>query len=287
MDDPGAPPVELVHVDVPGGRLRVRSTGRGPSALLVHGLLVNSHVWDPLVPRLTPHLRLVMPDLPLGGHHDALAAGADRSLPAHAERLLHLARRLPGPVVLVASDTGGAVAQLAVTRAPELFDRLVLLPCDAFGNCPPRPLVPARWLAAVPGAIGAAAFALRAAPVARLALALVSRHRASRAELDRLLGAVRSDRGVQRDLRGLLRHLRPQVTRAVAAELHRFERPVLIAWSRRDPLFPQEHAHRLAARFPDARVVVADRSRALVCLDRPDWLADRVLEFLGAAPDRR
>lgn len=275
MDD------DLTHVDVPGGRIDVRSVGQGPTALFVHGLLVNGHVWDPLIPRLSDRLRMVLPDLPLGGHRSALEPDADCSLEAHAARVVQLARQLPRPIVLIGSDTGGAIAQIAVAREPSLFDRLVLLPSDAFDNCPPKLLVPARWLAAVPGAIGAVVFSLRLRMVMPIMMSLVSRRKSDAAFLDELIGDLRTDPGVRRDLRKLLRNLRPEVTRAVASELYQFKQPVLIAWSKRDPLFPLNHAERLAACFPRASVVLAERSRAFISIDEPEWLAEHILNFVA------
>jgi pimeloyl-ACP methyl ester carboxylesterase len=280
MDD------ELTQVDVPGGRIDVRFVGRGPTALFLHGLLVNGHVWDPLIPGLSGRLRMVLPDLPLGGHRAALEPDADCSLEAHAARVVRLARQLPRPIVLVGSDTGGAIAQIAVAREPGLFDRLVLLPSDAFDNCPPKLLVPLRWLAAVPGAVGAVAFSLRLRMVMRIMMSLVSRRRSDDAFLDELAGDLRTDRGVRRDLRKLLRNLRPEVTGAVADELLQFKRPVLIAWSKRDPLFPLDHAERLAACFGRASVVLAERSRAFISVDEPEWLAERILDFVAVDEDR-
>lgn len=271
---------DMTDLVVPGGRIEVRSVGQGPTVLFVHGLLVNGHVWDPLIPGLADRLRMVLPDLPLGGHKSALEPDADCSLEAHAARVLKLARQLPQPLVLVGSDTGGAIAQIAVAREPDLFDRLVLLPSDAFNNCPPKLLVPVRWLAAVPGAINAVAFSLRWSVMVRIMMALVSRRRSSSAFLDELAGDLRTNPGVQRDLRKLLRNLRPEVTSAVAGELHRFKQPVLIAWARHDPLFPLNHAERLAGCFPQASVVLAERSRAFISIDEPQWLSERILEFV-------
>ncbi|MET0133321.1 MAG: alpha/beta fold hydrolase [Kibdelosporangium sp.] len=272
------------RVETPGGPIEIRTVGQGTTVLFVHGLMVNGHVWDPLIDRLRDRFLLVLPDLPLGGHRLALRPDADCGLAAHAERVIEIARQLTGPVVLVGSDTGGAIAQMAVTREPELFDRLVLLPSDAFDNCPPKLLTPMRWLAGVPGAIRGAVFAMRLEVIVRATMKLVSRRRSESAFLDELLGSLRSDRGVQRDFVKLLQGLRPEVTNAVAAELPKFRRPVLIAWSRKDPLFPLEHAHRLAEAFPDASVVIAENSRAFISIDEPEWLADRITEFAG--PDR-
>jgi pimeloyl-ACP methyl ester carboxylesterase len=67
-----------------------------------------------------------------------------------------------------------------------------------------------------------------------------------------------------------------------SARLAGFDRPVLLAWAREDPFFPVAHAHRLAAIFPDARVVEIDDARAFVSLDQPERLAQLIGEFVAA-----
>ncbi|WP_215451861.1 alpha/beta fold hydrolase [Streptomyces sp. ATCC 21386] len=275
---------ETVRVETSGGPIHLRRTGQGPALLFVHGLMVNGHVWDPLVAGLRDRFHMVLPDLPLGGHRTPLEPDADCSLEAHAARVIEIARKLPGPVVLVGSDTGGAISQIAVAREPGLFDRLVLLPSDAFDNCPPKLLAPLPALAAVPGVIRAVSLSLRLGLVKRLMMMLVARSRVAPATIGELIGALPHDRAVQRDFTKLLRGLRPEVTRAVAGELHRFRGRVLVVWSRKDPLFPFEHAQRLAACFPRSSVVIAEHSRAFVSLDEPDWLVERITEFIDDGP---
>ncbi|TDD50000.1 alpha/beta hydrolase [Nonomuraea terrae] len=277
---------EETRVLTTGGQIDVREVGQGTTALFVHGLMVNGHVWDPLIAGLRDRFRMVLPDLPLGGHRTPLEPDADCGLQAHAQRVVELARRLPPPVVLIGSDTGGAIAQIAVTLEPDLFDRLVLLPSDAFDNCPPRLLAPMRLLADVPGAVRAVALSLRLDLVRRAMMLLVSRRSPDPALLDVLLGELPGSRGVQRDFAKLLRGLRPEVTQAVAKELHRFRRPVLVVWSRRDPLFPFHHAQRLASCFSHSSVAIAENSRAFVSLDEPEWLAARIAEFVAAGDGR-
>jgi pimeloyl-ACP methyl ester carboxylesterase len=271
---------ETLRFDVRGGVIEARCAGQGPTVVLLHGLLVNGHVWDPLIPLLADGARLVMPDLPLGGHRRPLDDDADCSLSAHAERVIEIARRLPGPITLVGSDTGGAVAQIAVASAPGVFDRLVLLPSDAFENCPPRLLAPLCLAARIPGVLALIVHALRAGVVTRLVMKLVARASLARAVLDRLLGDLRVNRGIRRDLTKLLRHLRPRATLEAAAQLDRFRGAALVIWSERDPLFPAEHGRRLAERLAHARLEIVSGTRAFISLDQPERLARLLRDFI-------
>src|SRR3954454_13699432 len=111
--------------------MELRDTGGdGAPVVMLHGLLVDGSLWDGVVARL-PGRRCVVPTLPLGSHTTPVA---DRSglTPAGLADLVadELERRDLRDVTLVASDTGGVLAQLLVTRRPERIAKLVLTPCD-------------------------------------------------------------------------------------------------------------------------------------------------------------
>jgi pimeloyl-ACP methyl ester carboxylesterase len=77
------------------------------------------------------------------------------------------------------------------------------------------------------------------------------------------------------------------VTLDVARELPRFERPVLIAWTPEDRSFPLRLGERLAAAFPDARLVTIPDSRVFVAEDAPDACADAIAAFVTGATEPR
>ena len=60
------------HVATRVGPVSVRSLGSGPPVLAVHGLLLDSRLWDDTARLLAPHARVVLPDLPLGAHRRAV-----------------------------------------------------------------------------------------------------------------------------------------------------------------------------------------------------------------------
>lgn len=61
-------------------------TGTGPTVILVHGVVHRGHAWDPIVPLLADHHRVVVVDLP--GH------GESPDVPADAEPVSYMADRL-------------------------------------------------------------------------------------------------------------------------------------------------------------------------------------------------
>jgi acyl-coenzyme A thioesterase PaaI-like protein len=48
--------------------------GTGQPIVFVHGLMVGHEVWAPLLPKLGPGLRCIVPTWPLGAHTQAMAA---------------------------------------------------------------------------------------------------------------------------------------------------------------------------------------------------------------------
>ena len=69
----------------------------------------------------------------------------------------------------------------------------------------------------------------------------------------------------------------------IATELATFTRPALLAWAADDKFFPAEHARRLAAILPDARVELIPGSRTWVMRDQPERTAQLIGELARRA----
>jgi pimeloyl-ACP methyl ester carboxylesterase len=270
------PEIQLAH-----GTILYRDEGSGPPIVFVHGALVDGRLWEPVVERLSPTARCIVPDLPLGAHRIAMRPEADVSPTGLARLIADLLEALDlRDVTLVGNDTGGALCQFTVTRHPERIGRLVLTNCDAFDNFPP---------VMFRGLVVAARFRLLTALLQPMRLPWLRRTplafgRLTKRELPAELLAswvepFLSDAGVRRDTRRLLAAVRPVQLLDNAARLSEFDRPVLIAWAPEDPFFPIDHARRLAAIFPDARLVEVPEAYAFVSLDQPKRVADLIREF--------
>ncbi len=270
------------------------SGGGGPVVVLLHGFLMDSSLWAQVVTALrgdprrggggSESVRCVAPTLPLGAHRLAMNADADLSLPGVARLVAEFIERLGlDDVVLVGSDTGGALVQLLLVDHPQRIARAVLVSCDAFDNFPPG--LTGKVLVAS-GKLPRALFwgfvqQLRVRPVRRLPIAfgwLTKRGDAATARWVRPVleqGAIRRDavrmlRAVGADKKLLLR---------TAERLHGFDRPVLVVWAAEDRVMPPEHGPRLAGLFPRGTAVAVEDSYTLVPLDQPEQLAQLVEAF--------
>lgn len=129
-------------IHTPFGRIAYAERGEGPVALFVHGLPLNGFQWRGALERLAPHRRCIAPDS-MGLGYSEIPAGQDLAPEAQVSMLVALLDALGAAAVdLVASDSGGAVAQILVARHPSRVRTLLLTNCDVHEDSPPPALLP-------------------------------------------------------------------------------------------------------------------------------------------------
>ncbi|QDY77079.1 alpha/beta fold hydrolase [Streptomyces qinzhouensis] len=277
----------MPQVTLDQGTIHYRDTGEGEPVLLLHGYLMGSRLWDPVVERLAPDFRCITPDLPLGAHRTPMNPGADLSLAGLARLVADLIAALDLPrVTLVGNDLGTAIAQLVAARHPERIGRLVLTNGECFDNCPSpwfRSLEPA---SRVPGLLAVVFLALRLRAVRRMpfAFGLLTKGALPHDLIDDWLGAFFADPGVRRDCVKVTRGIVPTVLTEPAERLAFFDRPTLLAFAREDRLFPYAHGERLAAIVPGARLETILASRTWLMRDQPALLAGLIEDFIRDNP---
>lgn len=119
--------------------LYIETEGQGPELLLLHGWGLHGGVWDTLVPKLTPHLRVTRLDLP--GH------GRSRSVPmphSLTELTLQTMAAVPPGAVVLGWSLGGLVALEAALRMPQRMRGLILV------STTPRFIAAEDWPHAMP-----------------------------------------------------------------------------------------------------------------------------------------
>jgi pimeloyl-ACP methyl ester carboxylesterase len=216
----GANEIRSAFLGLPGrGRVRLLVAGDGPQALLlVHGWPTSARVFWPLLtaPTLRARFRMLAPDL-FGFGRSTLR---DRQLTFDLEvdAVLEVARCAGRPCVAVGVSLGARVLLEAVSRRPELFERVVLLapylhrgllqdsPALRTLASLPRPVARALYsppLSIVTGLWSAAGSLLAGGdfrPWAAQALPLIADVARMRPETLDLVGALPDGRGLLRDL---------------------------------------------------------------------------------------
>lgn len=129
-------------LELPQGRIAYIDQGRGPAALFLHGFPLSSFQWRGAIARLSAHRRCLAPDwMGLGFTEPAPGQGVAPS--DNAEMLAAFLDRLGvGEVDIIANDSGGAVAQLFMTRYRGRVKSLVLTNCDVETDSPPPAVLP-------------------------------------------------------------------------------------------------------------------------------------------------
>ena len=170
--------------------------------MFVHGLLVDSRLWDGVVERLADGHRCIVADWPMGSHRPAMNDDADLTPPGLARIIALLMDELGiERATIVGNDTGGAVSQILAANHPERVERLVLTNCDTFEHFPPFPFNLLPMVARLPGGLSVLQAPQRFAAVRRMGFAPLVKRPLSQELVDSWLEPAGSDPAIKRDLR--------------------------------------------------------------------------------------
>jgi pimeloyl-ACP methyl ester carboxylesterase len=280
----------MTELQLTAGPIEYEDVGEGPVIVLVHGLAMDGRQWRKVVADLRSDYRCVLPTLPMGAHRRPMRADADLSLRGLGRILAEFVERLDlADVTLCFNDWCGAQVMIA-DGLMDRVARLVIVSCEAFENYPPGL---GGWMAArsaeLPGGLALMAHALRLRPLRRLPITFgwMSKRGLPDELLDDWLQPLRRPE-IRRDLRkyaGGTRRWKHDLLAATDA-LPSFDRPVLIVWAAEDRMMPHEHGRRLAALFPNSRLIEIPDSYTLVPEDEPALLAAHLRAFLSETPIR-
>jgi pimeloyl-ACP methyl ester carboxylesterase len=275
---------QLATVDLPQGTLEYRVAGPASSSLppvvLVHGILVDSRLWEPVADRLAAEgIRSYTPTLPLGAHQRPMNAGADLSPGGMAQLLRDFIAELGlSNVLLAGNDTGGAICQVMLGGDTSQLGAAVLTNCDALGTFPPRQLAPLFSALRHPGLVACLVPGLRSAWVRQGPLAFGP---LASAPLDRELTgdwiSPLARRAIRGDLARFAAGVHPRVLLDAATRFSQFDGPVRILWGEADPYFRIELAQQLSEAFPHARLTTIPAGRVFLPLDYPAEVAREIV----------
>jgi pimeloyl-ACP methyl ester carboxylesterase len=273
-------------IELSAGTIEYEDTGGdGPVLVLLHGLMMDSSLWDLVIAGLSPGYRCIAPTLPLGAHRRPARPGADLSLPGIARLAAEFLDRLGlRDVTLVGNDTGGALVQLLMADGNARVARAVLVSCEAFDNFPPgltgRTLLLAGKLP--PALFGLFMQQMRVRAVRRLPIAFGWLTKRGDTATARWMKPVLTRPEIRRDTVRMLRAAASDTRFLLAAAEHLpgFSRPALVVWASRDRVMPPDHGRRLAKLLPQGQLAEVDDSYTLVPLDQPARLAQIIRDFV-------
>jgi pimeloyl-ACP methyl ester carboxylesterase len=255
-----------------------------PPVVFVHGILVDSRLWDRVADGLAGRgFRCYLPDWPLGSHTIPVNDGAELSPHAVAEMIHDFVEKLGlSDVTLVGNDTGGGLCQLVIDAYPDLVGRLVLTNCDAFDKFPPFPFTVVFALLRGPRSIKVLFEQMRIKALRHSPLGFGLLVNPDPQLTASWLEPARTDVRIRRDLARLLRAVAKTDLTDVATRLPRFTKPVTLVWGQRDRAFTPSLGRRLAALFTNSTLIEVPGARTFVSLDAPSAVIDAVAQ-VGAA----
>ena len=277
----------MENVELTAGTIEYREAGdpHGPPVVLLHGLLMNDHQWDLVLPLLPKTFRYLLPVLPLGGHRIPMHPEADLKMPGMVAILSDFLSALDlRDATLVVSDWGGPLF-LPELQTGQRVSRLVICPAEAFDNFPPGfPGKMAVLAASVPGGIKFALRQFRSRTLRRLPMVLGLM--AKKPIPDDIITAWTepglASAGVRRDVLTYGRGTDYGKAALIAntEKLRQFTGPALVLWAPETRVTPRDHGRRLVDLLPQGRLVEVDDAYVLIMLDQPERTAELITEFL-------
>ena len=243
--------------------------------VLLHGYLESLLVWEPFVPLLYKHVRVVTLDLP--GHGISEVKGEVHTMEYLADTVKAMLDKLGiERCTLVGHSMGGYVALAFCEKYPERLDGLVLLSSTPNPDSPEKVERRHREIALVKA--GKKELLARIVPAAGFA----ADHRAAMQDyIDDLSETIHitEDAGIVALLGGMMQ-------RKDQNEMLRHSKvPQLFILGRKDEYIPLDVAEAMVAAHPQAKVVWLENSGHMGFLEEPQACADALLDFVGVKRD--
>ena len=275
-------------VQIEGWRIAYIDEGNGPPVVLLHGCPFSSWEWKDVIPILTPHYRVIAPDL-LGLGDTAVRLDDDYRLPNEMRMVTKLLDRLGvKDARFVGHDHGGATCELLMKYHPERVHSLVLTNIEAYDQWPSKPETPylRMILNPVTGPFFRLAFGFE--PLQREAYG-VAVYKSETLTVEMLSAFVEPQIATAGRWCRLRRFFRWQIdpkhnqeTMLALDGMRRFDRPVLILWGEHDTNFGPGIVERLAKDIPGVvRVQWMTNSAHLPMLEEPQAYGEALTRFFA------
>jgi pimeloyl-ACP methyl ester carboxylesterase len=237
---------------LPFGRIAYVERGAGKAALFLHGAPLNGFQWRGALERLSAHRRCIALDF-MGLGYSEVPEQQSLAADAQTEMVVGFLDSLGiSAVDIVASDSGGAVAQLLAARHPLRVRTLLLTNCDVEPDSPPPKVKPVIDMARAGTLADATAKWLTDKSLARSTFGAAVFRDPSRfadATIEYYVTPL-----VSTPLRRAQYHafhvaLEPNPLAGIEASLRRSKVPVRIVWGASDEIFAQQDAEYLDRTF--------------------------------------
>lgn len=266
--------------DLSGLRMHYVDEGSGPVILMLHGEPTWAYLYRKMIRPLAEGARVLVPDLVGFGRSDKPTDRDWYTYDRHVESIVQLMVRLDlSDVTLVVQDWGGPIGLRVAVEHKDRFAHLVILNTGIFRpgpNWPSPGFLQWRDFAESNPDLPIG-FVLQGATTTELTEEVVAAYeapfpdaasKAGPAAFPLLVPLTENDPGAKEMAR-------------VAEALKTWSKPVLVAFSDSDPIFPQKVGRKLAERIPNALFVPIEAASHFLQEDRGEEIAAVMREWLG------
>jgi 2-hydroxymuconate-semialdehyde hydrolase len=274
--------------DVGPWKIAYIDQGSGAPLVLLHGCPFQGYEYSRIIPILTRHYRVIVPDL-LGLGDTVVRLDDDYRLPNQVRMIVGLMDHFGlESAFFVCHDHGAAICQLMIRDRPEKLRAVVLTNAEAYDLWPSAPERLDVELVVNPATTPLFRLLLGNRAVQRRIYRIAVKDPA--VLTDEVLNAfTRPNMATPERWLRLRRFLSWQLDRDHNLEtmravdgMRRFHRPTLILWGRNDTNFGPEIAERLAHDIPGVvRIEWLENSAHLPMLEEPEAYARAVEEFVS------
>jgi pimeloyl-ACP methyl ester carboxylesterase len=298
MDGKTAPPalpqlegVEHRFVDLPGLRMHVAEAGSGEPVLLLHGFPQHWWEWRKVIPGLSGHYRVIVPDLRGAGWTDAPRSGY-----THSQLLADLITLLDAleleRVRVIAHDWAAIVGFALCLKHPERVEQYISLTLPhPYLRFDPRLLAGFRHLwfqpvIATPG-LGPLVLGRGNQPVARHLFSHFADPTAfSPEDLQLFLAPLRDPERARAGSALYRRLILPEFVRILSGTYRgtRLRTPTISLVGTQDPAVRPDLLSSAEDYADNLRVVFVDGASHYLVDDQPDVVIEQALNFFGTGP---
>lgn len=266
--------------DLEGLRMHYVDEGEGDPILLLHGEPTWAYLYRKMIPSLAEGARVIAPDLVGFGRSDKPVNRDWYSYRRHVDSVEQLVTQLGlGSITVVVQDWGGPIGLRVATTNRDRFTHLVILNTGLFRpgpNWPSEGFMKWRNFAERNPDLPVG-FVMQGATTSSLPDDVIAAYEApfptpeskAGAAAFPLLVPLREDDPGAAEM--------AQVGDALAV----WDRPVLVAFSDQDPVFPQRAGEKLAAKIPGAIFVPIEGASHFLQEDKGEEIAQTIREWLG------
>lgn len=274
--------VEEHYISVNGIITRYLSAGDGPPVLLIHGIGSFAESWQPLIDHLSPHFRVIAPDL-VGFGKSGKPLDRVYTYQTFATFLLAFmnALRLP-PVVLAGHSLGGGIALQTAIFEPERVDKLILVSSGGLGREFSLALrlmtLPRLGELIIKPSLKKTLTGLKAGVYD--STLIQDKWVQFRYEMSKLPGASQAFLKTLRDSANLLGGY-PHVIDPIVKNLDRITSPALVIWGKDDPVVPFKLSAVAMTGIGRSRLLALEKCGHMPLFEHTEMVLDGISGFLG------